>query len=165
MFKLVSTHDLLLSFQPFNTFECLQYKMVVMKNYFAVVIMILISLGCNEEETLNPENELFGTWRLTEVLADPGDGSGTFQPTTIDKTMTFAAEGTIFTNLALCPFSSNINKSVTGAYTFEDNRGVITPTDCPDYTLDFELSESNLIIYLPCIEPCAEKYEKIRLGD
>ena len=40
------------------------------------------------------QNEL-GTWRLIEVRADPGDGSGTFQPVISSKTVTFETNGTM----------------------------------------------------------------------
>ena len=41
--------------------------------------------ACTEEET----DDLRNKWKLIEVLADPGDGSGTFQPVESDKTISF----------------------------------------------------------------------------
>jgi hypothetical protein len=51
-----------------------------MNKIFIVLIFAFTLVSCtstNEEVSLDL-NEI-GTWRLIEVLADPGDGSGTYQ--------------------------------------------------------------------------------------
>lgn len=45
-------------------------------------------------------------------MADPGDGSGTFQPVESDKTIEFKNNGSVITNNSLCdPYSEEIMSS------------------------------------------------------
>ena len=67
-----------------------------MNKIFIVLIFAFTLVSCtsaNEEVSLD-QNEI-GTWRLIEVLADPGDGSGTFQPVVSSKTVRFETNGTL----------------------------------------------------------------------
>lgn len=57
---------------------------------------ILLVLSCIEQEST--DNNLIGRWRLTEVLLDPGDGSGTFQGVSSDKIIEFHSDGTVTSN-------------------------------------------------------------------
>ncbi|PIB36886.1 hypothetical protein BFP72_16490 [Reichenbachiella sp. 5M10] len=121
--------------------------------------------SCKEESQETPNHSrLAGDWQLTERLADPGDGSGTFQPTSqylilhIDTDDTYSLEG------SLCSFG-DFNTKSTGTFRAEELK--IYPDDCPetsivpDYGLPYTLEGNQLTIYLLCIEGCGYRFEKL----
>ncbi len=130
-----------------------------MKPTIFLILSLLILLSCKDEEVVSPD--LIGTWRLTEVLADPGDGSGIFNPVDSDKTITFLVDERVQSNATLCNFSTRPEAPGEGFYSLQDS--TITPT-CPDQEFEsniwFKLEGSNLILTYQCIEACAEKYVK-----
>lgn len=111
--------------------------------------------SCEKEE----EPELINSWKLIEVLADPGDGSGTFQPVTSDKVVSFYTDGTVTSNASICTMQTQAGTPSTGTYSTVDS--TITVDDCVinGFSLTFEVSGVNLILNYPCIERCSEKYE------
>lgn len=130
-----------------------------MRRTFFLVFIIWFGLSCSDDEGVTPD--LIGTWKLTEVLLDPGDGSGTFSPVQSDKTVTFFENGTVISNATLCNLAPDADALGEGVYSLQDS--TITPT-CPgqDFVgnIFFEIEGENLILYFLCIEPCAEKYVK-----
>jgi len=60
-----------------------------MRNITLFAITYLLFVSCdNYSDPVIETPELLGTWRLIEVLADPGNGSGTFNPVDSDITLT-----------------------------------------------------------------------------
>jgi len=123
----------------------------------------LMATQC-EEELATPDEKLLktisGKWQLIEILVDPGDGSGTFSPVTDGKIIEFKEDNTV-TNLD-SPFSCNspdVNLPIIATYSEKDKK--IRFSDCPNFSLGVEIKNDNLLIYPPCIEPCASKYKKI----
>ncbi|TDQ28646.1 hypothetical protein [Tenacibaculum caenipelagi] len=124
-------------------------------------ILLLLSIGlmfsCSNDQN-SFETELIGKWKLIEVLADPGDRSGTFEPVEGNKTIEFKSDGTLTTNSSLCePYSDEIINSGT----YENN--TIT-TDCQNpniTTISFELSNQYLILNFISNEGYSQKFEKI----
>lgn len=55
------------------------------KTFLLLVAGVLFS--CNNDDNPNPNLYLIGTWNLIEVLADTGDGNGTFQPVDSNQTI------------------------------------------------------------------------------
>ena len=125
------------------------------------LFILMILAACNTEE--DPQigsNALTGTWQLIAVLADPGDGSGTFTPVTSDQTLTLSVAGTVISNNGFC--ASANDQSQKGTYLLDNGIGSITPEDCPDRTLPINIEEGNLFVGNPaCIEPCRAKYRRI----
>lgn len=123
--------------------------------------LFLISLGlissCSKNEDKQTETSSSDTYHLIEILADPGDGSGTFQPVSSNKTIEFKANGTVVSNGELCEMSTSSNSASAGTYSFTDS--TITSANCNK--LPFKISGKHLIIFYPCIEPCQGKFEKI----
>ena len=69
-----------------------------MKNYFlTIAIFFLTFTSCDKDENATT-NSLEGTWKLTEILADPGDGSGTFNPISSNKKLIFDNNGNVTSN-------------------------------------------------------------------
>lgn len=91
-----------------------------MKNLkILAVLFLIIFTACSDDTTheqLPEENAaVLGSWKLIEQLADPGDGSGTFQPITSDKVLVFNANGVVESkNGSLCaPYSDEMRDSGT----------------------------------------------------
>ena len=143
-----------------------------MKYYFSIVLVFIL-LSCSSDDT-KPEIEnedLLGKWRLIEQLADPGDGSGTFNPVESDRVIEFFSDGTVTVNGSLCYMSTKVETNASGTYqvTSDDTSdttfdGIITSDNCQfsDFRIYFDLPLSgNLILWYPCIEGCGQKFKKI----
>ncbi|MGB0177658.1 MAG: lipocalin family protein [Owenweeksia sp.] len=130
-----------------------------MKKLIALGVFLCLALACGKGKNDNSNSlktSFTGTYQLKEVLADPGDGSGTFQPVTSSKTITFTTNGTVSSNGDLCNMSVDSNTPTSGTYSLADSS--ITVTNC--MKLYFEVSGNELIINYPCIEPCRARFTK-----
>lgn len=128
-----------------------------MKTLLPIAIAILLLCSCHDNKT----NGLSGKWKLTEELIDIGDGKGTFQPTDTDQVIEFLADGTFTATTSLCQTPGPDSGQGSGTYSTETME--LTPTNCAgeSRSLPFELKGGALILRLPCIEPCQQKYERI----
>lgn len=135
-------------------YKILKTKILVL----AAIILTAISCSKNDDDTSN--NLLNGTWKLAEVLADPGDGSGTFNTVNSNKNLIFSNGGNLSSNGAICDMSIEINASSTGTYSEVDS--TINSTNCPNITLKYELNGNTLILIYPCIESCKAKYTRVQ---
>ncbi len=131
-----------------------------MKKTALILATIGILFSCDKDDNSNSKSELIGNWKLIEVLADPGDGSGTFSSVESDKIITFENNGIITSNGRLCDMSINSDNSTSGTYSISELS--FNSSDCsnPDYDYTFEQNGNILIINYPCIEPCKAKYQK-----
>lgn len=120
----------------------------------------MFSCDKDENPVNEPENTLIGNWKLIEVLADPGDGSGTFNAVQSSKIITFENGGIITSNGNLCDMSINSDDATSGTYSITDMTFNSTNCSNPDYDFTFDKNGNILIINYPCIEPCRAKYEK-----
>lgn len=123
-----------------------------------LMISLLLVFSCDKDET--EDANLVGRWELIEVLADPGDGSGTFQNVSSDKYLEFNADSTITSNGQICDMTLTSSQSSSGTYSLLDS--TLTSSACNDSTMKikFSVQGSNLIVYYPCIEACQAKFEK-----
>ncbi|WP_143960438.1 lipocalin family protein [Litoribacter populi] len=120
----------------------------------------LLAFSCNSEDDLVPDTDLIGKWGLIEILADPGDGSGTFQPVESEKYVEFHSDGTITSNADLCRTFDQPGTPSSGTYSLTDS--TINPDGCdPQWPYPFEHTGSTLTISYVCIEACQEKYVKL----
>ncbi len=126
-----------------------------MNRLFTILLGILIISSCTKKDS-----ELIGQWKLVEILADPGDGSGTFHKVSSEKYLAFHADGTITSNGSVCHMSIESDTPSAGTYSLADS--TITPSDCPElpFKIRFEKVGSSLIVSYPCIEPCRAKFRK-----
>ena len=130
-----------------------------MKNTILLLMAGLALISCKQEEKVTtppPNNGIFGRYELVEMLQDPGDGSGTFQPVTSNKTLELFTNGTITSNGNLCSMDPGTANPSSGVFSLADSSIVVAGCD----TLNFDLDSSTLIINYPCIEPCRAKYQK-----
>ena len=121
-------------------------------------LLTLTFFSCSKKNENKIDSDLVGVWKLTEVLADPGDGSGTYQGVNNDKTIEFHSNGVLTSNGGICGMTTGSNSPSSGTYSLMDstiscsNSGV---------KIRFKKMGSTLILNYPCIEPCGEKYVKL----
>jgi len=105
-----------------------------------------------------------GSWQLKEVLADPGDGSGTFNPVQSERILLILGNGTFFSNQNLCAGPLDYSKSTQGTVDIENK--FIIPDNCSlgedqPFQINYSVIGDELILSYLCIEPCAEKYARV----
>lgn len=133
-----------------------------MKKSIVLLFIVGILFSCSniEEKTSVTPPLLVGTWKLKEILFDPGDGSGTFQSVNSNKTLIFDTTGNVTSNGLICDMSIGTSASSIGTYS--EANSTINSTNCPNLTLNYELNADTLIIIYPYIEPCKAKYIKVQ---
>lgn len=142
-----------------------------MKRHLLIVLALIIFSCTSDDSKPKGETELIGKWKLIEQLADPGDGSGTFQTIDSKRIIEFLSDGTIEINGELCVMSSEVGDKETGAFiTTSSNEadttydGEIISNTCNSRSarVYFDLTTSgNLILWYSCIEGCGQKFTKI----
>src|SRR5450432_3061239 len=65
--------------QRFPVF-CCQALNVSMKNLVLLTAILFSLVACNKTATQTINRSIIGKWKLSEYLADPGDGSGAWHP-------------------------------------------------------------------------------------
>lgn len=123
-------------------------------------IVLLISCGRDSDDPLDG-NSLYGAWMLTEVLFDPGDGSGTFTPRDTGEEIILRPDGTFWANWDPCPLNGEVGGRYSGEYlqTGEMSFEITCPAD-NEFSIEGSLERGLLILYYPCIEPCAYRFYK-----
>ena len=126
-----------------------------MNKQLLIIVVVALTLSCAKAN-----KELVGKWRLVEVLADPGDGSGEFRPVSSKKTLEFYSDGTVKSNGQICLMGIEADAPSTGTYSLADS--TIVADECNDWPrkINFEEKGTTLILNFPCIEPCRAKYRK-----
>lgn len=130
-------------------------KKIAMKRFLVLVLgSLLLQFQCSEDEITEPVS-LFGTWQLEAVLADPGDGSGTFQNVDSEKNIVFNTDSTFTSNgLGCVVFGDNTTSPASG--TFNNNRLFIEDCDMPVF---FFVEEDRMFLNnFGCFEECSERY-------
>ena len=130
-----------------------------LKNSLVALALLGLVINCSEDPEVG-DKTLVGRWELIEVLNDPGDGSGTFQPVESDKYIEFLLNGEIRSNGNLCSSGGNIDNPSSGNYILPDS--ILSIEDCPRPfgPTRFRIENGSLILSYSCIEPCEEKYNK-----
>jgi hypothetical protein len=124
-----------------------------------LVLFILLAgvlFGCADDD---PDvRGLPGIWVQIAFLADPGDGSGTFQPVNTDFTLEINSDLSYTANASLCNNEPTDGTQTTGQ--FDEATMRVQEEGC-QYSQAWELDGNELIIYYPCIEPCAAKFARV----
>lgn len=126
-----------------------------MSKALLTILIAALTLSCSKTN-----RELVGKWRLVEILADPGDGSGRFRPVSSKKVLEFYSDGTLKSNGEICFMSKESETPTTGTYSLADSTIVGEKCKNPPYKITFEKKGTTLILNYPCIEPCRAKYRK-----
>jgi hypothetical protein len=119
-----------------------------------ILLLILFSffIICCEKSKQVENNSLVGKWKLTESFADPGDGSGDWQPADPARPsyLEFKTDGTV----AITPY--NIYNAEHYKITSDSTLLFIRSTD--SIFTRYSFSKTLLTLYPPCIEGCGQKY-------
>ena len=120
-----------------------------------IILITALTLSCSKTSS-----ELVGKWRLVELLADPGDGSGEFRPVSSKKVLEFYSDGTLKSNGEICFMSQESSTPTTDTYSMTDS--TIVGEKCKDWPrkITFEKKGTTMTLNFPCIEPCRAKYRK-----
>lgn len=121
----------------------------------AVIILTVISCSNNNDDTTS--NLVQGNWKLTEILDFPGNGSGTFEPVTGDKILTFSNDGMVSsTGGIICNLYFDTSSSAT---TYSEVNSTIK---CYNRDIKYELNGNTLILDFSHIEPLKAKYVRVQ---
>jgi len=69
-----------------------------MKKLILLLFLSGVLFSCHKNDEELAPTSLAGTWKLTEVLADIGDGKGTFQPVSSNKNLVFVSDNKVTSN-------------------------------------------------------------------
>ena len=115
-------------------------------------------LSCYKE---NKESGIVGRYQLIEILEGSGLNTNTydvFEPVNSEKIIEFKRNGKVISTGDLCQMNIDATEEVKGDFTLVDSS--IAVDNC-DYTLNFIITSTGLIISYPCIEVCKAKYKKL----
>lgn len=133
-----------------------------MKKGMIFFALISILFSCNNEDDNASNTGLVGVWKLTQILADPGDGSGTFMNVSSNKTIQFNPDGSLTSNGLICDMSIETNVPSSGTYSLTEMTIISTECNNSGLLINFELTSTSLIINYPCFEACRAKYIKLQ---
>ncbi|WP_074405787.1 lipocalin family protein [Aquimarina megaterium] len=134
-----------------------------MKKTIILLTFIGILISCSTDENNNSETtELIGQWKLIEQLADPGDGSGTFQSIDSQKVIKFFKNEVITSeNGSLCqPYSDEQISS--GTYSLSEKRIITNCQNANIAAIGFEIKDNYLLLHFASNEGFSQKFEKIK---
>jgi hypothetical protein len=123
-----------------------------MKRYFSLLILLACFISCSKDSSPKSESpDILGAWKVTEILIDPGDGSGTFEPYPEDWSLYFNTDGYIGTEFSLCDptFHAPQGTSYGFLYIADENRIVTNGCHGESFTLTYRLDGENLILHYP----------------
>lgn len=121
--------------------------------YFIALFFLCVMIACTKSSG-KTSLSLIGRWKLTETLADPGNGSGTWMPATTDYIIQFNNDSTA-SQIPITP-AWNINRySVTS-----DSTIILFYSNGTNQSLYFKIENNILTLMGGCIEACGSKYIK-----
>jgi len=91
-----------------------------MKKVLIILLSIGVFISCAKNDDIK-NTDLIGKWKLIEVLADLGDGSGIFHSVSSDKIIEFQSNGTVTSNGSICDMSIESVSSSSGTYSLSDS--------------------------------------------
>ncbi|WP_333599390.1 hypothetical protein [Flavobacterium sp.] len=124
--------------------------------------LILFSCSDNDDHSKSETTAYLGKWKLTQELIDPGDGSGIFVDVTGNRTLEFLSNGNIVSNYSLCEMGPETTTTFTTPYLADEDQISTASCGFPEgVTISYHLDGENLILSFPCIEGCAQKFERV----
>ena len=122
-----------------------------MKKVFIWAVVVCSVTACKKSLRLY-NSSIVGNWKLSEYLADPGDGSGTWQPADPSHPgyLEFKADGT----LIMSPY--NIYNS--DHYQVTSDSTMIFLRGSESFHMWYHFSETLLTLNPLCYEACGERY-------
>lgn len=136
-----------------------------------LLVVVLASAYSCQKETVATENEtqnssLVGKWRLVEYLADPGDGSGTWQktPTEFVETIEFRADGSFVAESANGLSTGDLfdKYKILEGNRLEMRYRPGTNQVASHIWTYADLTPATLTLQYGCIEACGGKYVRVQ---
>lgn len=141
--------------QPFKKINIYIQIIPIMKKLLLLLTVTIIFISCdNDDDNTTVSTSIVGNWELVAMLADPGDGSGVFQPAS-GKSLQFTDQGVVNCNVSFC-FGSLTQATTTGTYD-----STTTTIDVDNCTGTYVLNGNTLEVSHFCIEPCGERYVRV----
>jgi hypothetical protein len=123
-----------------------------MKNFILLAAVLCSLVACKKAVTQFSNSSIAGKWKLSEYLADPGDGRGTWQSADSlnPSYLEFKEDGM----LSVSPYSvySWDHFQVTSDST------IIFFRSAEKFNRGYHFSKTLLSLYGGCIEACEERY-------
>ena len=127
------------------------------------ILSLFVLLTACETESNDPldGNSLYGTWQLSDVLFDPGDGSGIFMPRDSGEELTLHPNGTLVSNWDPCRLNGPVGEENKGKYLETGTRRfeLLCATQ-ENLFAEGVLEDGFLLLYYPCTEPCVYRFYK-----
>ncbi len=122
-----------------------------MKYFITILSLFLITLLACTKSSKNTSS-IIGRWKLTETLADPGNGSGEWMPATSDYLIQFYKDS-----------SAGDNAVTAGAELYKysllnDSTIKLFYLNGTNFTFYFKADANHLTLMGECIEACGSKY-------
>jgi hypothetical protein len=123
-----------------------------MKNFILLAAILISSVACRKTATLSGNTSIIGKWELSEYLADPGNGSGTWHSAVSlnPSYLEFKADGTLVST----PYSINS----WDHYQLTSDSSVIFFRGSEQFINWYHISNTSLTLFGGCIEACGERY-------
>lgn len=133
-----------------------------MKKFLSLVILVAIAFGCNKDDNNASNNNsiIVGTWKLSQVLMDSGDGSGEFEPVNSNKTLIFNSNNKVFCNGTLCYMTAESDVLTESRFSSANKTITSDCSDVPD-NITYEIIDAELILNYSCVEGCKAKYTRV----
>ncbi len=128
-----------------------------MKNFILLTAILFSLADCQKATTQTVNNSIIGKWKLSEYLADPGDGSGTWHAassTLGSSYLEFKEDGT----LNVSPLSPNS----WDHFQLTSDSSIIFFSGGNQSSWGYHFSNTLLTLYGPCIEACGERYIPVK---
>ena len=131
---------------------CCQVLKVSMKNLILLTAILFSLMACRKTAMQTSNNSIVGRWKLSEYLADPGDGSGTWlSAASLNPSfLEFKKDG----SLIVTPFNANS----WDHFQLTSDSTIVFFRDSDQITKAYHFSEGVLILTGGCIEACGERY-------
>lgn len=134
----------------------------LMKTRVSLLLFLFIVLSCDKDEVsaLNA-NVLEGTWLLIEALRDDDNGGRIFKPVESSREITLTPDNTFVTNYDVCQAIEEGEKFSGDFERIGIQEFLIRCAGSLLNSVQGKLEAGHLILYYPCAQPCAYKFEKI----
>ena len=121
--------------------------------YFITLSFLFILIACTKSSD-KTSSSLIGRWKLTETLADPGDGSGKWMPATTNYIIQFNEDSTAYENPV------NPYRNVNRYSVINDSTLTLFYSNGTSFGYRFKIESNTLTIMGGCIEACGTKYKR-----
>lgn len=141
-----------------------------MKTMILILSILLLTTGCSEDETVQQENSILGTWQLIETKFNDANGAGRWEPFEIGRIIIFnqdlSYESEIYpTDCGGINSSTYRIQNESEINVVEITITCVNPNMVFESTDSFSFDENSNLILIPiepeCPEGCAFKYEKV----